>query len=113
MLPMRLFRSRSFSAGNAAIFFTLASLFAAVFFYAQLLQVGLGYGPLGTGLRLLPWTAPFVTVAPVAGALSDRIGERPLMGARLSPQAIGMAWLPLVADPPPPPPHLFAPLNLG
>src|SRR3954452_23031516 len=35
MLPMRYFRSRAFSAGNAAIFFTFASLFGAVFFYAQ------------------------------------------------------------------------------
>ena len=83
------FRSRAFSAGNAAIFFTFASLFGAVFFYAQLLQTGLGYGPLGAGLRLLPWTATFITVAPVAGALADRIGERPLMVAGLSLQAVG------------------------
>src|SRR5213079_3298562 len=46
MLPMRFFRNRSFSAGNAAIFLTFASLFAAVFFYGQLLQTALGYGPL-------------------------------------------------------------------
>src|SRR4051794_9486902 len=99
MLPMRFFRSRAFSAGNAAIFFTLASLFAAVFFYAQLLQTGLGYGPLGTGLRLLPWTATFITVAPIAGALADRIGERPLMVGGLSLQAVGMAWLALIVEP--------------
>jgi EmrB/QacA subfamily drug resistance transporter len=99
MLPMRFFRSRAFSAGNAAIFFTLASLFAAVFFFAQLLQTGLGYGPLATGLRLLPWTATFITVAPIAGALADRIGERPLMVGGLSLQAVGMAWLALIADP--------------
>ena len=68
MLPMRFFRSRSFAAGNGAIFFTFASLFAAVFFYAQLLQTGLGYGPLDTGLRLLPWTATFISVALIAGA---------------------------------------------
>jgi EmrB/QacA subfamily drug resistance transporter len=99
MLPIRYFRSRSFSAGNAAIFFTFASLFGAVFFYAQLLQFGLGYGPLETGLRLLPWTATFMTVAPVAGALSDKIGERPLMVAGLTLQAIGMGWLALIAAP--------------
>ena len=99
MLPLRFFRSRAFSAGNAAIFFTFASLFAAVFFYAQLLQTVLGYGPLGAGLRLLPWTATFMTVAPVAGALADRIGERPLMVAGLSLQAIGLGWLALIADP--------------
>jgi EmrB/QacA subfamily drug resistance transporter len=99
MLPTRFFRSRSFSAGNAAIFLTFASLFGAVFFYAQLLQVGQGYGPLGTGLRLMPWTATFMTVAPLAGALADRIGERPLMVAGLSLQAAGMAWLALIAEP--------------
>src|SRR6266705_2214233 len=99
MLPMRFFSSRAFSAGNAAIFFTFASLFGAVFFYAQLLQVGLGYGPLDTGLRLLPWTATFITVAPVAGALADRIGERPLMVGGLLLQSLGMAWLALIAQP--------------
>jgi EmrB/QacA subfamily drug resistance transporter len=99
MLPMRFFRSRAFSAGNAAIFFTFASLFGAVFFYAQLLQTGLGYGPLDAGLRLLPWTATFMTVAPIAGALADRIGERPLMVGGLSLQAIGMGWMALIAEP--------------
>ena len=99
MLPMGFFRSRAFSAGNAAIFFTLASLFAAVFFNAQLLQTVLGYGPLDAGLRLLPWTATFITVAPIAGALADRIGERPLMVGGLSLQAIGMGWLALIVEP--------------
>src|SRR2546429_6764719 len=109
MLPMRFFRSRAFSAGNAAIFFTFASLFGAVFFYAQLLQTGLGYGPLGTGLRLLPWTATFMTVAPVAGALADRIGERPLLVRGLSPHATGIAWRPRLTLPGPGLPRHAAP----
>jgi len=99
MLPIGLFRSRSFAAGNTAIFFTLASLFGGVFFFAQLLQVGLGYGPLATGVRLLPWTGTFIVVAPVAGALANRIGERTLMVAGLTLQAIGMAWLAIIAEP--------------
>jgi EmrB/QacA subfamily drug resistance transporter len=99
MLPMAFFRSRAFSAGNTAIFFTFASLFSAVFFFPQLLQTALGYGPLETGLRLVPWTATFMTVAPIAGALSDRIGERPLMVSGLSLQAVGMGWVALVAEP--------------
>ena len=99
MLPMGFFRSRAFSAGNAAIFLTFASLFGAVFFYAQLLQTGLGYGPLGAGLRLMPWTATFLTVAPIAGALVDRVGERPFMVAGLTLQAVGLAWLALIAEP--------------
>ncbi|MFL5852854.1 MAG: MFS transporter [Solirubrobacterales bacterium] len=113
MLPIRFFRSRSFSAGNTAIFFTFASLFGAVFFYAQLLQVGYGYGPLDAGLRLLPWTATFITVAPIAGALADRIGERPLMVGGLTLQAAGMGWLALIAEPGLPYSDLLAPFILA
>ena len=99
MLPMRFFRSRAFSAGNTAIFFTFASLFAAVFFFAQFLQSGLGYGPFDAGLRLLPWTATLFFVAPIAGALVDRIGERPFMAGGLFLQAVGMAWIATIAEP--------------
>ncbi len=99
MLPMSFFRSRAFSAGNGAIFLTLASLFTGVFFFAQFLQTGLGHGPLGAGLRLLPWTATFMTVAPIAGALADRIGERPLMSTGLALEAVGLAWIAIIAEP--------------
>jgi EmrB/QacA subfamily drug resistance transporter len=109
MLPVQFFRSRSFSAGNAAIFFTFASLFGAVFFFAQMLQYAEGYSPLATGLRLMPWTATFLTVAPIAGALSDKIGERPLMVTGLTLQAAGMAWLALIAEPGLPYSQILAP----
>jgi Na+/melibiose symporter-like transporter len=99
MLPLWFFRSRAFSSGNATSFFLFASLFGGVFFFAQFLQIGLGHGPLDAGLRLVPWTATLFVVAPVAGALADRIGERPLMVAGLSLEAVGMAWVALVAEP--------------
>jgi EmrB/QacA subfamily drug resistance transporter len=99
MLPMRFFRSRSFSAGNAAIFFTFASLFGGVFFFAQLLQTALGYGPLGAGLRLMAWTITFITVAPLVGALVDRFGERPFLVGGLTLQAGGLLWVALIAEP--------------
>jgi EmrB/QacA subfamily drug resistance transporter len=99
MLPIRFFRSRAFSAGNAAIFFTFASLFGAVFFFAQMLQTALGYGPLEAGLRLMPWTITFITIAPVVGTLADRLGERPFMVGGLALQALGMGWVALIADP--------------
>jgi EmrB/QacA subfamily drug resistance transporter len=98
MLPMRFFRARAFSAGNAAIFCAVGSLFCAVFFMSQFLQAGLGYGPLGAGLRLLPWTATLFFVAPVAGKLVDRFGERPFLVAGPLLQAAGLAWIALIAD---------------
>jgi EmrB/QacA subfamily drug resistance transporter len=98
MLPMRFFRSRAFSAGNAAVFFTVGSLYAGVFFLAQFMQTGLGHGPLDAGLRLLPWTATLFFVAPIAGSLVDRYGERPFLFAGPLLQATGMGWIALVAD---------------
>src|SRR5215213_7157741 len=85
--------------GSAEVVGTLGlgALLFAVFVYAQLLQTGLGYGPLDAGLRLLPWTATFMTVAPIAGTLADRIGERPLMVGGLTLQAGGMGWIALIA----------------
>ena len=99
MLPMRLFRSRAFAAGNAAGFLMFASLFGAVFFMAQFLQTAQGHGPLDAGVRLLPWTATLFVVAPLAGARAGRVGERPLIAGGLLLQAIGMAWIALIAEP--------------
>jgi EmrB/QacA subfamily drug resistance transporter len=99
MIPMSFFRSRAFSAGNLAIFAVFGSLFAEVYFFSQLLQTGMGYDVLGAGLRLMPWTGTFLLVGPVAGALADRIGERPLMVTGLLIQAAGAIWIALIASP--------------
>jgi EmrB/QacA subfamily drug resistance transporter len=93
MLPMRLFRVREFSAGNASTLLLTASLFSTVFFLAQYLQVSQGYSPLGAGLRYLPWTATLFVVAPVAGRLVDRIGPRWLLTAGLTLQGLGLLWV--------------------
>jgi EmrB/QacA subfamily drug resistance transporter len=99
MIPISFFRSRSFSAGNLAIFMVFASLLAEVYFFSQFLQTGLGYGALEAGLRLVPWTATFLVVGPIAGAMADRIGERPLMVTGLLLQAAGTVWIAAIASP--------------
>jgi EmrB/QacA subfamily drug resistance transporter len=98
MFPLRFLRSRSFSVGAAAAFLLAASLYASVFFMAQFMQVGLGEDSLGAGLRLLPWTGTLFVTAPLAGALADRVGHRPVLSVGLLLQAVGIAWLALVAD---------------
>jgi EmrB/QacA subfamily drug resistance transporter len=99
MIPISFFRSRAFSAGNLAIFAVFGSLFAEVYFFSQLLQTGMGFDALGAGLRLMPWTGTFLLIGPIAGALSDRIGERPLMVTGLLIQAAGTGWIALIAGP--------------
>jgi len=97
MLPLRLFGSPGFAAANATGFLMAAALFGAAFLASQYFQFVLGFSPLGTGLRILPWTATPVLVAPAAGALSDRTGQRPVMVAGMLLQGVGLAWFALVA----------------
>jgi MFS family permease len=110
MAPMRFFRSRSFSSGVAASFLFYASMYGTLFLLPQFLQTAQGHGPLGAGLRLLPWTATTFIVAPLAGHLVSRIGERTLIVAGVSLQAIGMAWVGLIVAPDLPYLRLVAPL---
>ena len=93
MVPMGLFRNVTFSAANGAGILMSASIFGAAFFFAQYLQAGLGQSPLMAGVHMLPWTVTLFAVAPVAGALLNRTGERPLVVAGLSAQAAGFAWM--------------------
>jgi EmrB/QacA subfamily drug resistance transporter len=99
MLPMHLFRSRGFTLTNAASLLMFFGMFGSIFLLAQFLQVVQHYSPLEAGLRTLPWTGMPVLVAPIAGALSDRIGGRPLLITGLALQAIGLGWLAAVASP--------------
>jgi EmrB/QacA subfamily drug resistance transporter len=95
MLPLRLLRIRAFTAASATGFMSMAAITSAAFLMSQFFQLGLGYSPLGTGLRFLPWTAAPLLVAPTAGRLADRLGARPLMSAGMAMQAAGLCWVAL------------------
>jgi EmrB/QacA subfamily drug resistance transporter len=99
MLPLSLFRSRAFSAGNAVSFLLFASNLSITYFFAQFLQETLRQGPFEAGLRLLPLTAALFLAAPKAGAAVDRFGERPLIVFGMLLQAVGVGWTALIADP--------------
>jgi EmrB/QacA subfamily drug resistance transporter len=97
MLPLHLFKIPTFAAANATAFLMIGTITSAAFLASQYFQLGLGFSPLGTGLRFLPWTGTPFIVAPIAGLLSDRIGTRPLIVVGLAMQAAGLAWIVRIA----------------
>jgi MFS family permease len=99
MLPLGLFRDRTFTSANLVGFFLTAGLFGAVFLMSQFFQTALGHSPLQAGVRLLPWTATPMIFAPIAGALADRYGNRVFMALGLALQGIGLAWVAAIATP--------------
>ena len=90
---MRFFRNRTFTAANLASLFMFFGMFGSIFLLAQYFQTVQGSSPLEAGLRILPWTAMPILIAPIAGLLSDRIGGRPIMATGLALQATGLAWI--------------------
>ena len=113
MLPMRLFRNRTFAQSNVASLFMFFGMFGSIFLLVQFFQTVQGYSPLQSGLRILPWTAMPIFVAPIAGALSDRIPGPRIMGVGLALQAIGLGWIAAVSTPTLPYADLVAPFALS
>lgn len=99
MLPMRFFRSRTFTATNIASLAMFFGVFGSIFFLQQFFQTAQGLTPLGSGLRTLPWTLMPMFVAPLAGIFSDRIGARPLMVTGLALQAAAIGWMAIATTP--------------
>ncbi|NUR58207.1 MAG: MFS transporter [Catenulispora sp.] len=99
MMPLEYFRNRGFATANIVNFFLMVSLIGSLFFITQLFQTGLGYSPMQAGARILVWMAMPMVVAPLAGALADKVGNKPFMLAGMLMQGGGAAWLAVVASP--------------
>lgn len=113
MVPMRLFASRALASGMSASVLFYAAMYGVLFLLPQFFQTTLGFDALGAGLRLLPWTATLFITAPVAGAVVNRFGERPLVVTGLLMQAIGLGWIAEIVSPSVPYAALVAPLVLA
>ena len=93
LLPLRLFRDRSFSVANMVGFGFSFGMFGAVFILIQFLQIVQGNSPLQAAVLTTPWTMAPMVVAPLAGAFAGRIGTRTLIVAGLLFQALGLFWI--------------------
>jgi EmrB/QacA subfamily drug resistance transporter len=93
LVPLRLFRDRSFSVTNIVGFAFSFGTFGAVFLLIQFLQVEQGSTPLEAALQTTPWTLAPMIVAPIAGFIAPRVGTRVLMITGLALQAGALTWI--------------------
>jgi EmrB/QacA subfamily drug resistance transporter len=99
MMPLRLFRNRSFAVANiVGVLFSLG-IFGAVFIRIQFLQVAQGASALKAGGRTMPWTMAPLVVAPLTGGLiTPKIGLRPAVVAGLACMTANLLWIALVLE---------------
>ncbi|HKE67115.1 MAG TPA: DHA2 family efflux MFS transporter permease subunit [Micromonosporaceae bacterium] len=96
MLPLKLFRSRQFSATNVVTFIVYGALGGALFLLPIQLQVVSGFTPLEAGIALLPVTVIMLLLSARSGALASRIGPRLQMSVGPVIVGAGMALFALI-----------------
>lgn len=90
MLDVRLFNSRSFSAGTIAAFMTMFAMASVLLLVAQWLQVVEGLSPFKAGFYLLPMALGAMVFAPLAPWLAARLGAKTVLPIGIGIAAIGM-----------------------
>lgn len=99
LLPLRLFRDRSFSVANVVGLGFGFGMFGSVFILIQFLQIVQGHTALEAGVMTMPWTLAPMVVAPLAGLFAPRVGTRTLIVAGLVLQSVALFWLAAVMTP--------------
>ena len=79
MLDLTLFKNSTFAGANAVALMVSLAMFGVFFFISLFMQNILHYSAIKAGATFLPMTILIILVAPLAGALSDRLGSRWLM----------------------------------
>jgi EmrB/QacA subfamily drug resistance transporter len=90
LAQLRLFRGRTFSAGNFIGMIQSFGLIGVIFLLVLFLQIVLGFSALKAGLTLLPLPLAIIVVAPFAGRLTDIIGGRWILFAGTLITALGI-----------------------
>ena len=93
LLPLRLFRDRSFTVANLAGFGFSFGAFGSIFILIQFLQVVQGATPFEAALQTSPWTLAPMIVAPLAGIIAPRVGTRALIVTGLLLLSGALFWL--------------------
>jgi EmrB/QacA subfamily drug resistance transporter len=93
MLPLELFRNRTYTGANVSVLLVALAMFGVFFFMSLYMQGILGYSAVQTGAAFLPMTILIILVAPIAGRTTDRVGSRALMTVGMVLIAVQLLYL--------------------
>ncbi|MBW8486134.1 MFS transporter [Actinomadura parmotrematis] len=93
LLDPRIFRGARLRSGALGIGAAFFGLFALFFVNAQYLQYAKGYGPLHTGLAILPLVIGMFAISRRSVALTHRFGPRAVIGAGVVALSAGLGLL--------------------
>jgi EmrB/QacA subfamily drug resistance transporter len=91
LLDIRLLRRRGFTAGAAANLMLGIALFGVALLLPLYLEIIRGRTPVQTGLLLIPQGLGAALAMPAAGALTDKIGARPVVTGGIVVALAGLA----------------------
>ncbi len=92
LMPLKLFRLRSVSSANGAMFLCGSAMFCMWFFMTLYAQNVLGYSPLDAGLALVPSSLAVVLGSKVAPRFMPVVGARNLAVIGTLVAAAGFGW---------------------
>ncbi|MBJ7382387.1 MAG: MFS transporter, partial [Acidimicrobiia bacterium] len=93
MLDMKLFRNARFTAANMSITFVFFAMFGSMFLITQYLQFVIGYSPLQTGIRMVPFSLAMMVVAPNSTRIVHKFGTKITVATGMAVVTLGLILL--------------------
>ncbi|ONI87436.1 hypothetical protein ALI144C_08540 [Actinosynnema sp. ALI-1.44] len=96
LLDLSLFKAKRFTAATLSVLLSFFGFFGVVFFLTQYFQVFEGFGPLATGLWLLPLALASLVASPLTGSIVRRLGTRMALSGAFGLIAVSLSLFTLL-----------------
>ncbi|MHC1687741.1 MAG: MFS transporter [Methanothrix sp.] len=93
MLPVFLFKNKSFTGANIALTMDMFALFGCSFFLSQYFQTVLGHTAFEAGIAMLPLAAVVVIASALSAKASERFGIKVVVSASLFVLSLGLFYM--------------------
>ncbi len=93
MLDVKFFKNPRFTAASTGIMLIFFAMFGMTFLITQYFQFVLGYSPLATGIRFLPWAAVIMIGSPLSARFVERFGTKVVVTSGLTLATLGLVSL--------------------